>query len=559
LVQVGGVLDIITGIVPSHRGHMALLDALVSETGVLTARAATVVTGVLLVYLGAGLRRGKHAAWQVAVGLAAVSVVLHIAKGLDYDAAAVSAALLALLVIKRGQFRAVADPRSPWRALRALIGFAVTGFLLGFVEIAVRVNRLVGDPSVLQWAQHAALGLIGVTGPVQFRSAIGDLAVSLTTGAFGLLAAGAALVALLRPGEPRRVRTETDDQRLRELLDRHGAADSLGYFALRHDKSLIWSPSGKAVIAYRVLHGVSLAAGDPIGDPEAWPQAITVWLGDCARHGWTPAVLGCSATGGKAYRRAGLDVVELGDEAVVNAAAFSLQGRAMRSVRQAVARVERAGYTCQIARQADLPEDLVQTAALAAAQFRDGPVERGFSMALSRIGDPADQQCVLVLCRDDAGAVRGVLQFVPWGTDGLSLDLMRGDRTAENGLMEFMITSVLQAASELGVKRVSLNFAVLRSVFARAEDLGAGPALRVWHRTLKLASRFWQIESLYRANAKYQPDWLPRYLCFPTARDLPRIALAALQAEAFLSSGRGRGAPATSLGEGADPKVPAWH
>jgi lysyl-tRNA synthetase class 2 len=83
---------------------------------------------------------------------------------------------------------------------------------------------------------------------------------------------------------------------------------------------------------------------------------------------------------------------------------------------------------------------------------------------------------------------------------------------------------------------VSLNFAVLRSVFARAEDLGAGPVLRIWHRILKSASRLWQIESLYRANAKYQPDWHPRYLCFPVARDLPRIAIAVLSAEAFLPS-----------------------
>lgn len=90
---------------------------------------------------------------------------------------------------------------------------------------------------------------------------------------------------------------------------------------------------------------------------------------------------------------------------------------------------------------------------------------------------------------------------------------------------------------------MSLNFAVLRSVFARAEQLGAGPVLRVWHRLLRLFSRVWQIESLYRANAKYLPMWQPRYLCFPTARDLPRIAVAALTAEAFLPTGR---APVTA-------------
>jgi lysyl-tRNA synthetase, class II len=173
-----------------------------------------------------------------------------------------------------------------------------------------------------------------------------------------------------------------------------------------------------------------------------------------------------------------------------------------------------------------------------AAALREGKVERGFSMALSRLGDPGDGDCLLVLCRDDQGRLRGLLHLVPWGSDGLSLDLMRGDRTADNGLTELMIVSVVEAAAGWGISRISLNFAALRSVFARAEALGAGPVIRLWARLLRLISRLWQIESLYRANAKYQPVWQPRYLCFPTARDLPRIAVAALSAEAFLPDRR---------------------
>jgi lysyl-tRNA synthetase class 2 len=539
LVQAAGLLDIVSGLLPpGHRRFVAMAEV-IPVTGVITARTAIVVIGALLVYLGAGLRRGKHRAWQIAVTLSAASVALHVVKGLDVAAAVLSAALLAMLIVTRTRFRAQADPRNRRRAVVALAGFAGTGFLLGFIEIALRVNRLEGAPGLAQWAEQAALGLVGVDGPVRFVHPMGAEAVSLTTGSFGLLAAGAALVLLLRPGARIPARTDSDDEELRALLARHGGADSLGYFALRHDKSLLWSPSRKAVIAYRVINGVSLAAGDPIGDLEAWPGAITSWLDDCNRHGWTPAVLGCGNAGGKAYRRGGLDVVEMGDEAVVDVTAFTLQGRQMRGVRQAVARVDRAGYTLRIARQADLAPDELAAAVTAADGFRDGAVERGFSMALSRIGDAADAECLIVLCRDADGRVRGVLQFVPWGADGLSLDLMRGDRTADNGLMEFMLAGVLQAAPGIGVRQVSLNFAVLRSVFARAEELGAGPVLRLWHRLLRMTSRFWQIESLYRANAKYQPAWRPRYVCFPTARDLPRIAIAALKAEAFLPSVRG--------------------
>jgi lysyl-tRNA synthetase class 2 len=533
LVQVVGLVTAAMSVLPAwHQRFPGLADAL-PTTGMVTARAASGVVGVLLVYLGAGLRRGKHRAWQLAVALCALSAVLHLLKGYLVPTA-VPIAIGVLLLARRGQFTAVGDPRNRWQAARAAALFLGAGFVLGFAEIAVRQNRLLGHPDGWKWAAHSALGLIGVTGPVRFRYPVGAETVTLTTGAFGMLAFACAAVLLLRPSRGLAGAGPEGDARLRDLLHRHGDGDSLGYFALRHDKQVVWAPSGKAAIAYRVVNGVSLASGDPIGLPSEWPQAIGQWLADCTRHGWTPAVLACGTTGGKAYRRAGLDVIELGDEAILDVPGFSLQGRAMRGVRQAVNRMRRAGYTCQVVRQRDLSPEALAEAIRTADVLRDGKVERGFSMALSRLGDPGDGDCLLVLCRDGDGVLRGLLHFVPWGRDGLSLDLMRGDRKAPNGLTELMVVSAVEAAAETGVARVSLNFAVLRSVFARAEELGAGPFIRLWDRILRLASRVWQIESLYRANAKYEPDWQPRFLCFPTARDLPRIAIAAMGAEAFL-------------------------
>ena len=206
----------------------------------------------------------------------------------------------------------------------------------------------------------------------------------------------------------------------------------------------------------------------------------------------------------------------------------------MRGVRQAVNRVRRAGYTLDVRRQRDLsPEELEEARATAEA-LRGEDVERGFSMALGRLGDPADPELVVARARDGAGPLVAVLTFVPWGSDGLSLDLMRRAHESENGTVEFVIVGVAEQARALGVRRISLNFAVFRSVFERGARVGAGPVLRLWHRLLLVASRWWQIESLYRANAKYQPEWLPRFICFRRAGELPRVGLAALEAEAFV-------------------------
>ena len=154
-------------------------------------------------------------------------------------------------------------------------------------------------------------------------------------------------------------------------------------------------------------------------------------------------------------------------------------------------------------------------------------------MALGRLGALGDENCVLVTAKEN-GVLRAVLHFVPWGSDGLSLDLMRRDKTAQAGLNDFLIVESIKAAPTLGVKRVSLNFAMFRSALARGERIGAGPITKAWRDLLVFLSRWFQIESLYKFNAKFNPVWEPRFFVFTGGRDAPRIAFAALEAEAFL-------------------------
>ena len=98
-----------------------------------------------------------------------------------------------------------------------------------------------------------------------------------TTAGLGLLGAVSLVIAgwvLLRPRRDLRYQSPADEIQVRQLLAASGERDSLGYFATRRDKAVVFSPTGKAAVTYRVVAGVSLASGDPIGDPEAWPAAI---------------------------------------------------------------------------------------------------------------------------------------------------------------------------------------------------------------------------------------------------------------------------------------------
>ena len=463
---------------------------------------------------------------------------------------AIAIATTAILWGARGRFFAEVQPASARKSLAVLVAGVMGCTVAGWGLVAVFPGTLkAGDRFV--YSLEKVLGgafVFDITRQGRAPEWV-DLVLGLG-GALTILAVVAALFASQRSIATVSVAHEQD---IRRLLAASGDRDSLGYFATRRDKSVIFSDSGKAAVTYRVVAGVCLASGDPLGDPEAWTPAINAWLRLTETYAWAPAVMGASETGATAYARAGLRVLQLGDEAIVHVAAFGLDGRGMRPVRQAVARVRRAGYAVRIRRHAEIaPDEMVRIIELA-DRWRDTETERGFSMALGRLGDPADARCVLVEAIDSAGREAAILSFVPWGSDGLSLDLMRRDRASDNGLMEFMIAELVAAAPRLAVNRISLNFAVFRSVFADGARIGAGPVLQAWRGLLLFLSRWFQLESLYRSNVKYRPEWLPRYLCFEDRRDLAKVALASGIAEGFvvvprlrtlLRRGQARTAPA---------------
>ena len=526
-----GLLDLSTGIVRVWRPRLHAITEVVP--GAITASfAASIMTGVLLLALGHGLRRRKRRAWRTVVALLAVSSISSLLR-LEILPVLVASALLVTLVVRRDDFRALGDPTTRWRAVRVFGQLVVVDFVVGLALVYSARRTLVGGtPWLWDALAEVGAGLFGLDGPLSFTNERVADGVGTAIAGLGLLTGLVTAYLALRTPEPRPAITPEDDARLRLLLA--DSADSLGYFSLRSDKSVVWSASGRAAIAYRVVNGVMLATGDPIGPAEAWPGAMQAFLAEAGAHAWTPAVLGCSEVGGLAWAKtADLSAVELGDEAVLEVADFSLDGRSMRNVRQMVSRIRRAGYETQVARVADVPES-VRSVVLGDAQaWRSSETERGFSMALGRVADPRDPAAVLVTAWE-GGRVRGLLQFVPWGSDGMSLDLMRRDADAAPGINELLITAAMLAAPGLGVRQVSLNFAAFRAVFERGERLGAGPLLRARRSVLILASRWFQIESLYRFNAKFHPDWRSRFLVYPGPADLPRVGVAALEAEAYL-------------------------
>ncbi|MDU0348084.1 bifunctional lysylphosphatidylglycerol synthetase/lysine--tRNA ligase LysX [Actinomyces sp. MRS3W] len=497
-------------------------------------------SAVVLFLVAAGLERRKRVAWVLmtlmTVGTALLygAVVLVAVFDPDYrDLVPVLSAnigvllaFLAVLVVYRGSYSVRSQPGNFRRALTVFLGLAAVATVA-----AIAVKWMLSGPGLRQLAELFQ----GSAEPTWLTSLLGlGWALSFLV-AFRIL---------LRSQKESARMTAQEESRVRALLAEH-TTDSLGYFATRRDKSVLFTEHGAVI--YRVTLGVALASGDPLGDPSTWATSARAFVGHAAEYGWTPAVIGASEAGARAYVDAGLRALGIGDEAVLRPSRFRLGN--LPEAARAVRRVTRQGYTVRIRRHRAIPAEELAELSRLANQWLDGEDERGFSMALGRFADPSDGQCLMVEALfppgdepahahgepTDHGQVAALLSFVPWGGDGLSLDVMRRHPEAANGVTELMVSSLMAECTGMGINRVSLNFAVFRSAFDAGARIGATPLQRLWRRILLFVSRFWQLESLYRSNAKYDPEWYPRLICYHDSGDMIASATAIGVAEGFLT------------------------
>jgi len=537
-----GLFDILANVSRRFRTPVHKLDHVIPVFLNGTALATAIFTGLLLMILARGLSRRKRRAWVLALIILCVNLATELFRTNHHPLQiGLSLGSIALLLAFHKSFYAKSDPSTK---MQPLIGFGIAVvvlFLASLLLLKFRSNyEIIGSPSYKNIFLFIVEGFIGITGPIKFTSERSSDLIAFTLGTFGVFTLIVPLWLYFRRVKPIPKMSDEDMDQVRKLIKHDLEQDSLGYFATRRDKSVVWASNRKAGIAYRVQGGVMLASGDPFGEYSLWPEAIAEFIKIADEHAWTPAVMGCSDRGGEVWvEHAGMIAIDIGDEAIIDVKDFTLEGRPMANVRQMVNRIKRKGYSCTTHKWSELDNDTRSQLRKLAHEWRYGVAERGFSMSMDRFGEDFDPDTYITIAWLN-NEIKGLLYYVPWTTNGLSLDRMQRERGTDPGVNELMIVETVEYARANNLTHVSLNFAAFRSLFERADKISAGPITRGMRNLIRFSSNFFQVESLYRFNAKFQPGWETRYVLYPRAADLPKVGWAALRAEKFISGFRSR-------------------
>jgi lysyl-tRNA synthetase, class II len=526
-----GLVNIASALTPdiSWRGHLLLQFEALQTMRMFHALALPAGAALLLVAPYLWIRRRR--ALQVAIGLLLVLGVVNLLKGLDYEETLLGWATAGGLFRGRGAFTVVQVPitlRSAiWRV--PLLG----ALCLALVTVADWISH--GQGRLGPALRESGALLLHNKGPLGFESHsvlhhhFAWIPLSVHFVEIGTLLAIAYVI--FRPIAAPKALPGPSARRLAADIVRAHGGDTLSFFKLRADKQYFFNEQRTAFVGYRIEAGVLVLSGDPVGPPETFPGLLLEVRAFAAARALKLGAIGASERLLPLHEGLGLRSLYLGDEAIIDLTAFSLEGRPIRKVRQSVSRLTKAGYSAELRTLADLEPETLWQIERVIELGRMGAPEIGFSMAMDSIRGEGERDTLFVLARDGEHRVRGLLHFVPcYGRRAASLSMMRRDPETPNGLTEFLVCSAVTLLRERGLEEMSLNFATA----ARYMHAPGNAIERLVGRLARVFNPYFQIESLYRFNAKFFPRWEPRYFVYEGRLGLPRACVAGMWAEGQL-------------------------
>jgi len=516
LVFVAGGLLLATGAIPS-RGRMAWLGSTPPLALLEASHFLSSLVGASLLILAWGLARRLDGAFHATLALLGVGAVLSAMRtGGLLTALVLLLALLALAPTRKEFFRRsalLAEPVSQeWV-------FGVVAVLLATAWLGFFAYRDVAYSGDLWW-RFALHG----DAPRFLRGSVGAAGVLLVF----------AIARLIRPPEPEEaVAPAEPPEAVAEIVAR--SARSYAHLAFLGDKSFVLSESGRSFLMFGVEARSWVAMGDPVGDPEDFPELVWELRTRAMRHGGWPVFYQVRPEFLPLYVDAGLTLVKLGEEAVVDTETFSLEGRRRSGLRQTLRRVERSGGVFEVLPPAGTREAIgrlreISDSWLAGKNTR----EKGFSLGFFTERYVERFPAAVIRVEGEIVAFANV-----WSSaegEELSVDLMRyhpGKAPADS--MEYLFTKMILWGQEHGYGRFSLGTAPL-------SGLEGGPLAPLWARLgaalFRYGEHFYNFQGLRAYKAKFDPRWEPRYLASPGGLALPRV----LGNVAALVSGSLRGA-----------------
>jgi phosphatidylglycerol lysyltransferase len=501
----GGVVLLVSAAFPALVERLSLLHSVLPLAVIEISHLLSVATGVLLIALSRGIAEQARSAYRLTVFLLAAGISFSLMKGIDYEEALILGAIIILLRLERHRFYRDDYPLFSARTLRWLGGLVVA--VIGFAWLGDWVHGSIplGWEHLSHFAAHAEA-------PRFARSLLVAAMVALMFLAWTLFRRSSVDL-------PCAVAAELDEAQA--VLARHGG-NSFAHLVFLGDKRLFWSTGRDAFIQYGLVRDRLVALGDPCGNAAVFETLVNDFREYADRHNMTPCFYEVDEAGLHRYHDAGFAFLKLGEAALVDVRAFTLEGKRNESLRHAVNRARREGAVFQWLHH-PLPEATWQELQTISDQWlaTRHAAEKGFSLGAFRRD---------YLVRSDIAVVslnQRIVAFANLMPDyashhELSVDLMRHREDAPPGSMEFLFVHLIEYARSAQYRFFNLGIAPLSGV---GDSRYARTGEKVARYVYEYGNRLYNYRGLRGFKQKFRPRWRSTYLAYPVLSPLPALLM----------------------------------
>ncbi len=463
------------------------------------------VIGLSLLFLSRGIRLKIDAAWYGSILTLALGIAASLFKGFDWQEALLLAFMLLLLLPTKVCFQ-----RSS-----SLLHMPFSRQWIGMIAILLLASTWIGffayrdvEYSHDLWWQFSFEG-----------DAPRFLRVLLLT---SVLAVAYVLFRLFSVAPPKSLE-KPSVQELDEVTKIiNQAEDTTGYLALLGDKYLFWNGDRSAFIMFNVASKFWIAMGDPVGNKNSVEDLIWTFREQADKNGAKTVFYQAGEAFLPYYLDLGLSFYKLGEEAKVNLATFTLQGKKRDSQRGARNQFSKLGFSFGILTGIQVEQALPELRQISDYWLMGKNThEKGFSLGF--FDEAYLRRTDIAVIRDQADKIVAFANL--WQTTDkqeLSIDLMRYNPDIPGGVMEFLFVELMLWGQQQDYQWFSLGMAPLSGLERR-------PLAPLWHKIGTIifdqGDEFYNFEGLYNYKAKFNPVWEPRYLAAPSAFSVPFVLM----------------------------------
>ncbi|MGW4334367.1 rhomboid family intramembrane serine protease [Rhodococcus koreensis] len=325
-------------------------------------------------------------------------------------------------------------------------------------------------------------------------------------------------------------------ERARALL-KSGSGSPLSWMTTWRGNNYWFSADGTSYVAYRVIAGVALTTGDPVGPPDRLRDTVEHFAEFAAANGWIPCFYSVTGEVRDITDALGWSGIQVAEETVLDLGQIAFTGKRFQDVRTALNKAKKSGITAEWVTFPSAPRAITdQITAISEEWVADkGMPEMGFTLGgLDEVDDP-EVRCLIAV--DEDRTVHGITSWLPVYQDGRvvgwTLDFMRRRAEGFRPAMEFLIASAALKLEEEGAQFLSLSGAPLAKVEqpdgdadererSESSSLSAvmDSVLDLLGRTLEPVYGF---RSLLAFKSKFQPRYVAMHMTFADPAALPSI------------------------------------